>query len=66
MLGLGGFGASLLLLRDLDRELTPSEDQGIMIGRFQTPVGSSIDATDRAARRAEEILRARPEVKHLF
>jgi hydrophobe/amphiphile efflux-1 (HAE1) family protein len=66
VLGVAGFAVSLLLLEGVGSELTPSEDQGILIGRIQTPVGSSIEATDAAARRLEEVFRSRPEVKHVF
>src|SRR5439155_27177081 len=62
LVGVGGFCASLLLLRGMDSELTPSEDQGISIARFVTPVGASIDATDATAKRIEGVLRARPAV----
>jgi hydrophobe/amphiphile efflux-1 (HAE1) family protein len=64
--GAGGFAASLLLLRGLPSELTPSEDQSLVFGRLTTPVGSSIDATDEAVRKVEAILRARPEVQSTF
>jgi hydrophobe/amphiphile efflux-1 (HAE1) family protein len=66
LVALAGFGASLLLLKEIPRELTPSEDQGIFIARLTTPVGSSIDATDAAAKRVEAILDGRPEVLRRF
>jgi multidrug efflux pump subunit AcrB len=66
LVGFAGFAASLLLLGGLGKELTPSEDQGVVLGRLQTPVGSTIDATDAAARKVEDVLAARPEVAKRF
>ncbi|MCC7137210.1 MAG: efflux RND transporter permease subunit [Planctomycetes bacterium] len=66
LVGLGGFVASLSWVGGLERELTPSEDQGLVIARFQTPVGSSIESTEATVLRAEKVFRARPEVAHVF
>jgi hydrophobe/amphiphile efflux-1 (HAE1) family protein len=66
---LGGaavFVASLQLLPGIKREMTPSQDIGRALARIQTPVGSSIDATDEAARKIEEILLPRPDVETVF
>ena len=62
----GGFWASLGLMKGINREMTPSEDIGVTLARVQTPVGSSIDATDAVFRRCEALLIARPEVKNVF
>jgi multidrug efflux pump subunit AcrB len=66
LVGLGGFVTSLLLFRGLPKELTPSEDQSILIARLTTPVGASIERTDAATKEVERVLRARPEVQRLF
>jgi hydrophobe/amphiphile efflux-1 (HAE1) family protein len=60
------FFGSLLLLRGMKREMTPSQDIGILLARIQTPVGSSVDATDRVLRECERILSQRPEVQRYF
>jgi len=56
------FLLSLLLVRGLPQEFVPAQDMSRFIIRFQTPVGSSLDATDRYFRQLENILMARPEV----
>jgi HAE1 family hydrophobic/amphiphilic exporter-1 len=66
LVGVGAFVASLSLFGDLPKELTPSEDQGILLARLQTPVGSSIDKTDAAMREVERVFRSRPEVLRMF
>ncbi len=58
--------ASTMLLPPLNKEMTPSQDISILLGRAQTPVGSSIDFTDSRMRLCEEILAKHPEVAHYF
>jgi multidrug efflux pump len=60
------FGASLFVFRLIPRELVPSQDQGRFMVRFQTPVGSSIDYTDRLVRQVEEQVARQPEVERYF
>ena len=55
LLSLGTIG----LLR---QEFIPSQDMSRFTIRFQTPVGTSLDATDRYFRQIESFLMARPEV----
>jgi multidrug efflux pump len=50
----------------LRKEFVPSQDTNMFMARMQTPVGTSLDATDRAYRQAEDYLRARPEVQRYF
>jgi HAE1 family hydrophobic/amphiphilic exporter-1 len=62
---LGAFAFFLLSLGTigfLRREFIPSQDMSRFTIRLQTPVGSSLDATDRYFRRIESFLMARPEV----
>ncbi len=66
---LAGFGASLLLLPRLRQEIVPPQDQSMVLVRFQTPVGSTIDYTDGRLREAERFLeeqRARGPVNRYF
>ncbi len=60
------FVASLGLIRLLPKEFTPRQDSSRFMVRFMTPVGSSIDTTDRAFRGIEAFFRQRPEVDRFF
>jgi multidrug efflux pump len=60
------FGASLFVFTLIPRELVPSQDQGRFLARLQTPVGSSIDFTDRLCRIVEEDIAKQPEVERYF
>jgi HAE1 family hydrophobic/amphiphilic exporter-1 len=60
------FAASLLVLRGLNREFLPAEDQGQFIVRVTTPLGSSLDFTSERMARIERGLLARPEVAGVF
>jgi multidrug efflux pump subunit AcrB len=53
---------SLGLVRFLRSEFVPSQDMSRVLVRFQTPVGTSLDATDRVFRQIEDFVSARPEV----
>ncbi len=56
------FVASLGIVRFLRSEFIPSQDMSRVLLRFQTPVGSSLDATDRVFRQLEAYFAERPEV----
>jgi multidrug efflux pump len=56
------FVLSLGLVRFLRSEFVPSQDMSRVLVRFQTPVGTSLDATDRVFRQIEEFVSGRPEV----
>lgn len=57
------FLVSLLTIGFLRQEFIPSQDMSRFTIRFQTPVGTSLDATDRYFRQVESFLMSRPEVK---
>ncbi|MCK6681953.1 MAG: efflux RND transporter permease subunit [Thermoanaerobaculia bacterium] len=57
------FLVSLLTIGFLRQEFIPSQDMSRFTIRFQTPVGTSLDATDRYFRQIESFLMSRPEVK---
>ena len=61
LLALSGFA-----FKSLSSEFVPSQDQGRIMVRLQTAVGSTVEETDRLFLRAEEFLRNRPEVTRLF
>jgi multidrug efflux pump len=60
------FVASLGVLSFMRRELVPSQDLSRLMLRMQTPVGSSVDYTDRMTRQVEAFLSSRPEVDRYF
>jgi hydrophobe/amphiphile efflux-1 (HAE1) family protein len=60
------FVASCGLFFVLKGEFVPSLDTGFFLARIQTPVGTSLDATDRAFREAEAFVASRPEVERYF
>jgi hydrophobe/amphiphile efflux-1 (HAE1) family protein len=60
------FLVSLQLVRLLPSEFTPRVDSGRFLVRFQTPVGTSIDATDRAFSQIEAFLDSRGEIGRYF
>lgn len=60
------FVVSLGIAGKLRREMTPSQDQGAFIIRFQTAPGSSLAFTSEVFRKAEEILSQRPELEKYF
>jgi HAE1 family hydrophobic/amphiphilic exporter-1 len=67
---IGGFGLALavtgLLFLSTPQAFIPDEDQGYFIMLVQTPEGTSLEGEQRISRIAEDIVRAQPEVQHLF
>jgi CzcA family heavy metal efflux pump len=57
-------GASYLCYRALGTDLLPAMDEGGFILDYIMPAGSSLDDTNRAISRVEQILRATPEVEN--
>ena len=55
-----------LLFRSTPTGFTPDEDQGFFIASVQAPEGSSIDYTERVAKKVEAIIRSRSEVLRIF
>ncbi len=60
------FAGSLVLWNSTGKEFIPRHDQSRFMVRFETPVGSSIDYTDRKLARGEEIVKTLPEVDGFF
>ena len=56
------FLLSLLTIALLRQEFIPSQDMSRFTMRVQTPVGTSLDATDRYFRQIEKFIMSRPEV----
>jgi hydrophobe/amphiphile efflux-1 (HAE1) family protein len=59
-------GVAFLVFRALPSEFVPSQDQGRLMLRVQTAVGSDIRETDAAFRKIESYVTARPEVTRCF
>lgn len=57
------FLASLAIAGILRKELSPAQDQGEILARLRTPVGSSLEFTDKVFKKAETWLMGRPEVE---
>ncbi|MBI3252686.1 MAG: efflux RND transporter permease subunit [Candidatus Omnitrophica bacterium] len=60
------FILSLGLFKTLRKEFVPAQDQGMFLCRLQTPVGSSIEFTDRRFKEAEKFVMSRPEVNRYY
>jgi multidrug efflux pump len=58
--------AAFFVFRALPSEFVPSQDQGRLMLRVQTAVGSDIRETDAAFRKIEAYVTARPEVTRCF
>jgi len=58
--------AAFFVFRALPSEFVPSQDQGRLMLRVQTAVGSDIRETDLAFRKIESYVTARPEVTRCF
>jgi HAE1 family hydrophobic/amphiphilic exporter-1 len=64
LLAVGIFALSIVMLRFVGTEFVPKADFSETTVSFQTPVGSSLEATDAKARQVEAIIRELPEVRY--
>lgn len=60
------FAASFFIVKLLNKEFTPAQDQSIFMVRFTTPVGSSLNFTSLKIKEVEQFLNTLPEVKRYF
>lgn len=60
------FAIALLVLSRLPKEMVPSQDQGRIMVRIQTAVGSDLASTDKLMQRVEQWLLSRPDVDRVF
>src|SRR5512142_204640 len=58
--------AGIALFAKLGKEFLPTEDQGRFMVRLETPIDCSLPRADAMMRKADEQLRARPEVASTF
>eukprot|EP01034_Spumella_vulgaris_P022196 gene22197-28306_t len=64
LLALGIFVASVFMVRFLGTEFVPKADFSETSLKFETPVGTSLEATEAKTRQVEAILRDFPEVRY--
>jgi hydrophobe/amphiphile efflux-1 (HAE1) family protein len=57
---------AIAVMRQLPSEFVPSQDQGRLMLRFTTAVGSSLEETDAILKKAEAFVTSRPEVEIAF
>jgi HAE1 family hydrophobic/amphiphilic exporter-1 len=60
------FAVSLTLVKGLNKELVPPQDQSRFLVSVYTPIGSSLQATDAVFRQAEAIMKSRPEIATFY
>ncbi len=60
------FGVSLLVVRGIKGEIIPPQDQGVILLRFQSSIGSSLKATEQILLEVEKEVRSWPEVRRVF
>ena len=64
LMALGVFVLSIFMIRFVGTEFVPKADFSETTVSFQTPVGSSLEATEVKARQVENIVREFPEVRY--
>jgi len=57
---------SWVVLKKVPREMVPAQDQSIFMVRVQTPMGTSLGATDQVMKGAEAWMAKQPEIKNYF
>ncbi|MEK6625542.1 MAG: efflux RND transporter permease subunit, partial [Bdellovibrionota bacterium] len=60
------FCSSLLFMKILPKEFAPAQDQGRVMLRLQTAVGSALDFTDSKVREVENLLKSNSDVEQFF
>ncbi len=60
------FVLSLLLFRNIKQEFVPAQDQNLILISAQTPPGSSLEFTNEASYKVEEIVKKIPERQRHF
>ncbi|MCB0349731.1 MAG: efflux RND transporter permease subunit [Bdellovibrionales bacterium] len=66
LIALGIFIGSIFIARTVPFTFLPPQDNGEFFVLFELPVGSSLDATDAAALKIENLIRQHPQVKHML
>lgn len=66
LVGLAVAGSSYFLLKNINQELAPYEDQGTIISFFSGPEGATVSYTDRYASEIESVFDDMPEIERYF
>ena len=66
LLAVGVFIFSLFIAKQVPFTFLPPQDNGEFFVQFELPIGSSIEATDKASQDVENKLRELPQVEHLL
>jgi multidrug efflux pump len=66
LVGLAVAGSSYFLIKNINQELAPYEDQGTIISFFSGPEGATVSYTDRYAKQIENVFSEVPEVERYF
>jgi hydrophobe/amphiphile efflux-1 (HAE1) family protein len=66
ILGGGIFALALWMMASLPKEFVPSQDQGRLMVRMQTAVGSSLEESDSLFKKAEKYVYTRDDVEREF
>ncbi|MEJ8572858.1 efflux RND transporter permease subunit [Microbaculum marinum] len=66
LIGIAVAGSSYFLLKEINSELAPYEDQGTIISFFSGPEGATVDYTDRYAQQIEQVFSSVPEIERYF
>lgn len=66
LISLGIFAVSIVSMATLRKELIPEQDQSLFLLTIKTPVGTSIEATDEVYKKAEDYLKAQPEIRDYY
>jgi HAE1 family hydrophobic/amphiphilic exporter-1 len=64
LMAVGVFALSIFMLRFVGTEFVPKADFSETTVNFQTPVGSSLEATEAKAKQVQAIIREFPEVRY--
>ena len=64
LMAIGIFALSIFMVRFVGTEFVPKADYSETYVNFQTPIGSSLEATEAKARQVEAIVREFPEVRY--
>jgi len=57
---------SMIPVKFLPKEFNPSQDQSMILVKYETPIGSSLEHTRNILSEAEKLIMARPEVRTYF
>ncbi|MCT8970967.1 efflux RND transporter permease subunit [Microbaculum marinisediminis] len=66
LVGLAVAGSSYFLIKNINSELAPYEDQGTIVSFFSGPEGATVAYTDRYARQIEDIFAEVPDLQRYF